>query len=129
LTLERNWKEKEEMLSIKGQVDTILVHLPGINGTNHHLQCQQCHQCPADMVVIHHHVMHQRVYGLVISKLMHGQVKQIQPSREQLFHTMVVPKEDMVVLLEALPGVVDPCPVDDKNSSRSTSLVNSFSFK
>ena len=68
LTLERNWKEKEEMLSIKGQVDTILVHLPGINGTNHHLQCQQCHQCPADMVVIHHHVMHQRVYGLVISK-------------------------------------------------------------
>jgi len=45
---------------------------------------------------------------------MHGQVKQIQPSKEQLFHTMVVPKEDMVVLLEALPGVVDPCPVDDK---------------
>lgn len=45
---------------------------------------------------------------------MHGQVKQIQPSKEQLFHTMVVPKEDMVVLLEALPEVVDPCPVDDK---------------
>ena len=45
---------------------------------------------------------------------MHGQAKQIQPSNEQLFHTMVVPKEDMVVLLEALPGVVDPCPVDDK---------------
>lgn len=61
--------------------------------------------------------------------VMHGQVKQIQPSREQLFHTMVVPKEDMVVLLEALPGVVDPCPVDDKNSSRSTSLVNSFSYQ
>lgn len=45
---------------------------------------------------------------------MHGQVKQIQPSKEQLFHTMVVPKEDMVLLLEVLPGVVDPCPVDDK---------------
>ena len=46
---------------------------------------------------------------------MHGQVKQIQPSKEQLFHTMVVPKEDMVVLLEVLPvAVEDLCPVDDK---------------
>jgi len=111
---ERNWKEKEETPSIKGQVDTILDHLPGINGINRHLQCQQCHQCPADMAVIHHHVTHQPVYGRVTNKLMHGQVKQIQPSKEQLFHTMVVPKEDMVVLLEVLPGVVDPCPVDDK---------------
>ena len=68
LTLEKNWKEKEETLSIKGQVDTILVHLHEINGTNRHLQCQQCHQCPADMVDIHRHVMHQLVYGPVINK-------------------------------------------------------------
>ena len=60
---------------------------------------------------------------------MHGRVKQIQPSKEQLSHTMVVPREDMVVLLEVLlEAVEDQCPVDDEFFIERTSLVNSFSY-
>lgn len=103
------------MPSIKDQVDTILVHLQGINGINHHLQCQQCHQCPVDMVDIHHHVTHQPVYGLVINKQILGQVKQIQTFKGQLFHTMEVLQEDMVVLIGEPPEVAeDQCPVADE---------------
>ena len=60
---------------------------------------------------------------------MHGQVKRIQPFKEQLFHTMEVPKEDMVVHLEVLlEAVEDQCPVDDEFFMKRISLVNSFSY-